>query len=216
MALQNRVTPSGEIIADPARGLFMGNRGILHDDARRLGKARWRHKNWITCLLDFKGRRRDVMSPHRYTELFFLDEAVALAAGHRPCAECRRGRYRAFLAAWTAGAGQDGQPKAPELDAVLHAARVDPGTRRQRTYRTDLAGLPDGVFIRLEALPLLVLGDRLLPWAPGGYGAAIARPSGGPVCVLTPRPTVAAMTAGYRPELHLRTVNTENGNAGPA
>jgi hypothetical protein len=171
VALQNRVTPSGGIIADPARGLFMGNRGILHDDARELGKARWRHRN-------------------------------SLAAGHRPCAECRRDRYRAFLAAWTVAAGGDGTlPKAPELDAALHAARVGPATRRQRTYMAELSGLPDGAFIRLEDAPLLVLGDRLLPWAPGGYGDAATRPSGGPVCVLTPRPTVAAMTAGYRPEL---------------
>ena len=181
----------------------MGNRGILHDDARRLGKARWRHRNWIICLLEFKGRRRTVMRPRRYTELFFLDEAVALAAGHRPCAECRRDRYRAFLAAWMAGAGPDGPTlKAPELDAALHAARLDPGTRGQRSFQADLAGLPDGVFIRLEDSPLLVLGDRFLPWAPGGYGDAIARPSGGSVCVLTPRPTVAAIAAGYRPELH--------------
>ncbi len=143
------------------------------------------------------------MSPRRYTELFFLDEAVALAAGHRPCAECRRDRYRAFLAAWMAGGGHAGPtPKAPELDAALHAARLDPATRRQHTFRTELAGLPDSVFIRLEDRPLLVLGDRLLPWAPGGYGDAIARPSGGPVRVLTPRPAVAAMAAGYRPELH--------------
>ena len=180
MPLQNRVTPAGGIIADPARGLFMGNRGILHDDARRLGKARWRHRNWITCLLDFKGRRRHVMRPRGYTELFFLDEAVALAAGHRPCAECRRDRYRDFQAAWMAGAGRDGPPpKAPALDAALHAARIDPRTRRQRSFQADLAGLPDGVFIRPEGIPLLVLGDSLRPWTPGGYGAAIARPSVG-------------------------------------
>ena len=199
--------PGGRDYRGPGPRLFMGNRGILHDDARRLGKARWRHRNWITCRLEFKGRRRDVMRPRRYTELFFLDEAVALAAGHRPCAECRRNRCRAFLAAWTAGAGHDGPPPtAPGLDAALHAARIDPGTRRQRTFRTELAGLPDGVFIRLEDVPLLVLGHRLLPWAPGGYGDAIARPSGGPVCVLTPGPTVAAITAGYRPELHPSTL----------
>ena len=143
------------------------------------------------------------MSPRRYTELFFLDEAVALAAGHRPCAECRRDRYRAFQAAWMAGAGHNGpSPRAHALDAALHAARIDPATRRQYTYRADLSCLPDGVFIRLEDTPFLVLGDRLLPWAPGGYGDAVARPSGGPVCVLTPRPTAAAMAAGYRAELH--------------
>jgi hypothetical protein len=205
VALQNRVIPVGEIVAAPARGLFMGNRGILHDHARKLGKARWRHKNWITCLLDFKGRRRAVMSPRRYTELFFLDEAVALAAGHRPCAECRRERYRAFLAAWMegAGAGYDGPPpRAHELDAALHAARIDPAARRQRFHRTDSAGLPDGVFIRVEGAPLLVLGARLLRWTPEGYGDAIARPSGGRVDVLTPRPTVAVLAAGYRPALH--------------
>jgi hypothetical protein len=203
MALQNRVTPAGEIIADPARGLFMGNRGILHDEAQEIGKARWRHRSWIICLLEFKGRRREVMSPRRYTELFFLDEAVALAAGHRPCAECRRDRYNAFLAAWTAGAGHDGPPpKAAELDAALHAARVYPGSRRQRTFQAELSVLPDSVFILLEEAPLLVVGDRLRPWTPGGYGPAIAQPSGGPVCVLTPRPTVGAIMAGYRPELH--------------
>ncbi len=203
MALQNRVTPAGEIVADPARGLFMGNRGILHDDAKRLGRARWRHRNWITCLLDFKGRRRKIMSPRRYTELFFLDEAVALAAGHRPCAECRRDRYRTFLVAWTAAGGHAGpSPKAPELDAALHAARLDPGTRRQRTFQAELSALPDGVFIRLEEAPLLVVGGQVRRWTPGGYGPAVTRPSGGPVCVLTPGPVVAAIAAGYRPALH--------------
>lgn len=203
MGRQNRVTPAGEIIADPARGLFMGNRGILHDDAQRLGRARWRHKSWITCLLDFKGRRRTIMSPRRYTELFFLDEAVALAAGHRPCAECRHSRFSAFVDAWMAGTGRDGPPpKAPALDATLHAARIEPGTRRQRTYQAELAALSDGVFIRLEDAPLLVHGDRLHPWTPGGYGPAITRPSGRSVRVLTPRPVVAVISAGYRPELH--------------
>ena len=203
MTLQNRVAPTGEIVADPARGLFMGNRGILHDEARRLGAARWRHRNWIICLLDFKGRRREVMSPGRYTELFFLDEAVALAAGHRPCAECRRERYRAFLSAWMAGSGHVGAPpRAHELDGALHAARIDPAARRQRCHTAELSGLPDGVFIRMDDRALLVLGGRLLPWTPGGYADAVARPSGGRVCVLTPRPTVAALAGGYRPALH--------------
>ena len=205
MALQNRVAPTGEIIADPARGLLMGNRGILHDDARRLGKARWRHRNWIACLLDFKGRRRNVMTPHRYTELFFLDEAVALAAGHRPCAECRRDRYLAFLAAWTAGSAHQGPPpRAPGLDAILHAARVDPWTRRQRTWEAGLSELPDGAFVRLgdSDVPFLVLGDALLGWTPAGYRDAIARPRAISVTVLTPGPAVAALAGGYVPELH--------------
>ncbi len=134
MALQNRVTPTGAIVADPARGCFMGNRGILHDDRKRLGRARWRHKHWIVCVLAFRGRWRRVMEPRRYTELFFLDEAVALAAGHRPCAECRRGRYQDFLAGWANGTGHAGAiPKAAELDGILHAARMDPRHRRQAT-----------------------------------------------------------------------------------
>jgi hypothetical protein len=203
--LQNRVAPTGEIIADPARGLFMGNRGILHDKSRRLGPARWRHRNWIACLLDFKGRRRIVMSPRRYTELFFLDEAVVLAAGHRPCAECRRGRYRDFLAAWAKGTGHTGaMPKASELDAILHTARVDPPTRRQLTWEARLADLPDSTFVRLADgdEPLLILGDALLGWTSSGYRNPVERPGATPVSVLTPRPMVAALAGGYVPELH--------------
>jgi len=118
VALQNRVTPFGEIVATPARGLSMGNRGILHDDRRRLGRRRWTHKAWICCVTEFRGRRRQVMAPGRYTELFFLDEAVALAAGHRPCFECRRAAANAFAACW------GGEPRAPDMDRVLHAERL--------------------------------------------------------------------------------------------
>lgn len=206
MPLQNRVTPTGDIIADPARGLFMGNRGILHDDDGRVGRARWRHSHWIVCVLAFKGRRRSVMQPHRYTELFFLDEAVALAAGHRPCAECRRDRFRAFVACWTNGIGHDGAvPDAAGLDAMLHAARVDPRSRRQATWRAPLADLPDGAFICLgdgDSTPRVILGDALYGWTPAGYRNAVRRPRGASVTVLTPRPTVSALAGGYRPVLH--------------
>ncbi len=206
MPLQNRAAPTGDIVADVARGLFMGNRGILHDDHRRLGRARWRHKAWLICLLDFKGRRRRIMQPRRYTELFFLDEAVALAAGHRPCAECRRGRFHAFLAAWAEATGHDGPlPNAAALDAMLHAARIDPRSRRQATWRGRLADLPDGTFIRLgtdDEAPRLILGDALLRWTPTGYCDAISRPGTATVTVLTPRPTVAALAGGYAPVLH--------------
>jgi len=206
MPLQNRVAPTGEIFADPARGLFMGNRGILHDDEKRLGPARWRHRHWIVCALAFRGRRRAVMQPHRYTELFFLDEAVALAAGHRPCAECRRDRYRAFLEFWAKGSGHAGAlPDAGALDATLHAARVESRSRRQITWRARLEALPDGTFIRLEDrddTPRLVLGDALLAWSPAGYGGALMRAPLAAVIVLTPRPTVAALAGGYLPELH--------------
>ena len=208
MPLQNRVTPTGAIVADPARGLFMGNRGILHDGRKRLGRARWRHKHWIVCVLVFRGRRRRVMEPRRYTELFFLDEAVALAAGHRPCAECRRGRYQAFLAGWANGTGHVGAtPKAAAFDDILHAARIDPRHRRQLTWEASLADLPDGTFIRLgdgdnDDVPLLVLGDALPGWTPDGYRNAMKRPRTPVVTVLTPRPTVSALAGGYMPALH--------------
>ncbi len=199
MPLQNRVLPTGEIVADPARGLFTGNRGILHDAGRRLGTARWRHPHWIVCALEHpRGVTRPVMSPGAWTELFFLDEAVALAAGHRPCAYCRRAAWRGFRAAWIA-AGLAGD-RAPEIDRALHAGRVDRG-RRQVTHRAPAGGLPDGVFVALPGGPALILGRAALPFAPAGYGAATGRPQG-EVTVLTPAPTVAALAAGYRPELH--------------
>ncbi|PTW47042.1 hypothetical protein [Rhodovulum kholense] len=191
---QTRVTPLGEIVADPARGLFMGNRGCLHDAEGRLGRARWRHKAWICCLLQFRDRHRAVMTPGRYTELFFLDEAVALAAGHRPCAECRRADFRRFAQAFGVGT-------ATALDAALHAARLCPSSRDQRRHTAPAAALPDGTFVLLEGTPHLILGAAALPWQASGYGAARPRP-GGEVTVLTPAPTVAALTAGYRPVLH--------------
>ncbi|MGE0255594.1 MAG: hypothetical protein AB7N54_10085 [Alphaproteobacteria bacterium] len=201
MPLQNRVAPTGDIIAHPARGLFMGNRGILHDGARRLGTPRWRHPHWIVCLTAFRGRSRVPMTPGRYTELFFLDEGVALAAGHRPCAECRRADWLGFLAAWRTGTG-DGVRGAADLDRALHAARLVPRRRAQRRFPARLAGLPDGTFVDAGQGPCLVLGTRLLPWSPGGYRAAQACATDATVAVLTPAPTVAALAAGYRPVLH--------------
>lgn len=200
--LQNRITPTGEIVADPARGLFMGNRGILHGQHRSLGAARWRHPHWIICRLAFRGRQRKVMAPGRYTELFFLDEATALAAGHRPCAECRREAWLRFRDAWRAAAGAETERCAPAIDRVLHQARVQSRTRRQVPHEARLGALPDGTFIRHGGALFLVLGDRLLPWHPGGYGRSLRRPADQIVTVLTPRPTVAVLTAGYRPVLH--------------
>jgi hypothetical protein len=198
MTLQNRVLPTGEIVADPARGLFMGNRGILHDGERRLGTARWRHKAWICCVLSFKGRRRVPMSPGAYTELFFLDEAVALAAGHRPCAECRRADFNRFRAAWARATGETAS--APAMDATLHAARVT-RARAQVRHEAELSTLPDGAFVLNGGAPCLVHGGALLPFSPGGYGAPLPRP-GGAATVLTPRPLVDALRAGYAPALH--------------
>jgi hypothetical protein len=201
MPLQNRVTPAGEIIADPARGTFMGNRGILHDDRRRLGRSRWKHKAWIICRIAFRGRHRQVMTPRRYTELFFLDEAVAIAAGHRPCYECRRAAYEAWRVAWSRATGNSAQPSAPEMDARLHRERVDRKTRTARLWSTPFDDLPAGAFVLLGGQAHLVCDELLLPWSPVGYDTAIARPTG-TARVLTPLTACRVLAAGYLPEIH--------------
>lgn len=194
MPLQNRVVATGEIVAIPERGLFMGNRGILHDVSQVLGRARWKHKAWVTCVLKHKDWHRDVMQPGAYTELFFMDEAVALAAGHRPCAMCRNTDYRDYRAA----AGLTG-PSA-KMDAQMHMERAEPRTFRQRRDLGDLAAMPDGTII-LDQVPKLVRGDALYPVSPKGYGLPEPR-SGGDVTVLTPKTSRDALAAGYRPRYH--------------
>ena len=194
MTLRNRVLATGDIVAHPARGLFMGNRGILHDARRHIGRALWKHRAWIICVLDHKGWHREVMAPGAYTELFFLDEAVALAAGHRPCSLCRREAFVAYRDA----AGLTGT--AAETDARLHAERAVPRVFRQRRHEADASTLPDGAII-FEGEPLLVQGDRLRPVSPDGYGPARARRSGA-VTVLTPETSLAALRGGFRPVLH--------------
>jgi len=200
--LQNRVTPTGEIVADPARGMFMGNRGCLHHPDRRLGTARWRSKLWICCTLTWKNVRRDPMPPGRWTALFFMDEATALAAGHRPCAYCRYQDYVAFRTSWREALGLTERPRAVEIDALLHGERVESRTRRQRTTTATFAGLPDGVMIRHEGTPALVLGGRVRPWSFSGYGDSVPMPPRRAVEVLTPPSTTATLAAGYRPALH--------------
>jgi hypothetical protein len=199
MPLQNRVTPDGEIVADASRGLMMGNRGCLHGPGRALGVSRWRSKLWICCVLDWKGIRRDPMPPGRWTALFFLDEATALAAGHRPCARCRRGDYLGFAAAWRAARRLARPPSAAEMDSVLHSERVD-RSRRKVTYLAPPGELPDGVMIRLGGQPLLLAGGRPRPWSFLGYGPPTGLPETAEV--LTPRSIVAAIAAGYRPLVH--------------
>jgi len=199
MPLQNRVTPLGAIVADPARGLFMGNRGILHHDNRQLGASRWKHPHWIICRLDYPGTKRVLMTPGAYTELFFLDEATALAAGHRPCALCRPDAFRQFAAAW--GRGQGGElPSAKAMDAALHPARVTRDRQQVRT-RADPASLPDGAMIEDAGAPWLVWRGRRHLWRFEGYGDSAPL---GPdeVTVLTPAPTLAALRHGYTPVLH--------------
>jgi hypothetical protein len=177
--MQNRVTPLGELVDDPARGLVYGNRGCLHDaDGRIVRFAATRR--WIACRLEFKGRRRPLLRPGRYTELFFLDEATAFAAGHRPCAECRREDYRRL----------DG--RADVLDARLQDERMD-GSRRRLHRTTDP---PDGAFVLHDDAPHLVLEDTLRPWAPSGYGAPVPRPPG-PARLITPPTLVALLSNGW-------------------
>lgn len=194
MTLRNRVTPEGQITDTPCRGLFTGNRGILHIADRVMGDAAWKHRAWICCTLDWQGRRRRVMSGRNWTELFFLDEAVAMAAGHRPCAYCRRTDYKAFTTAWGA------KLKAPQMDAVLHAARAVPGARRLQTHTGDAQDLPAGTFIRTDRIWLLT-ADAALPYTPHGYGAPQPRPRG-TVTVLTCPPMVNVLRGGYAPTLH--------------
>jgi hypothetical protein len=201
VTLQNRVLPTGEIVADPARGTLMGNRGCIHRPDRTLGTTRWRSSMWISCVLDWRGRRRDVMPPGRWTALFFLDEATALAAGHRPCGYCRRADYGAFVTAWQQGAGLSARPRAGEMDAVLHAERVDSRTRRQRTRAAVAGDLPDGAMIRRDGVIGLVAGGALRPWSPAGYGPPVPLPAA-PAELLTPPAVVAVLAAGYRPLLH--------------
>lgn len=204
MPLPNRVTPTGLLEASTARGTLIGNRGVLHDARGRIRTARWRHPRWIACRLAFKGRRRALLAPGRWTELFFLDEATALAAGHRPCAECRRDDFERFRAAWTAALG--GPAPAPAIDRALHAARVEPRSRAQRTWRAPLGGLPAGTMLVLPERPdavWLKLGATLRRWTHHGYAEALAAdPVADEVVVLTPRPLAAVLAAGYAPALH--------------
>ncbi|MGA3077444.1 MAG: hypothetical protein ABSG56_27640 [Bryobacteraceae bacterium] len=174
MPLQNRVDPFGNLIRTPARGTMMGNRGgALHNADQEIVRS-YKSRRWITCVLEFRGRHREVMSRYRYTELFFIDEAVAFAAGHRPCAECRRERYNAFRDAWARAKQQNDRPAADEMDLELHPARID--KRKKVTYETPLRLLPDGCFVQIVGDAYLVLGDALLLWTPGGYARREARP----------------------------------------
>ena len=206
MPKQNRVTPLGEIVATSARGTLLGNRGCLHDDHQHL-KRNYQLQRWIICVLDFKNRRRTVMTPGQYTELFFLDEVTALAAGHRPCAECQRARFNEFRAIWAQAnidlAGS-AKPLATKIDAVLHHERLDVNERKI-TYPDRLAALPDGTFIQLpgDDTAWLVMGDQVLAWSAFGYTQHIERPPGQTtVAVLTPRSIVRALAAGYRAGVH--------------
>jgi hypothetical protein len=197
--LRNRVTPAGELIATEHRGTMYGNRGVLHNENLALVR-RYQVRRWLVCVLEFRGRRRPIMRPRRYTELFFLDEAVALAAGHRPCAECRHADYQSFRTAWTAARAFPAKPAADDIDQVLHwQRRLVDGARV--TYPALLSELPDGVFIVHDEEFWLANDGGLHRWTPAGYTDRIEQ-FDGPAAVLTPRATVETIRAGYRPLVH--------------
>ena len=194
----NRIAPDGTFHAVADRGGMFGNRGQLLDRRGELARP-FQVTRWIVCVLDFKGRSRVQWQPGAYTELYFLDEATALAAGHRPCAECRRPAFDAFAAAWQRAFDLERRPRAPEMDAVLHAVRWA-GAAPHRTWPADVAELPDGAVVALDDAWWLVDGPRLREWTFGGYRAARERATvAAPVTVLTPRSTVEVLRAGYRP-----------------
>ena len=200
MPLQNRVTPTGDIIVTPHRGLFTGNRGIIHDPATRtLLNRRWSSKAWITCVCEFRGWRRKVMGGRSWTELFFLDEATAFAAGHRPCFFCRRDDANRFRAAWERGNGVS-DVRAREIDAVLHRERLDRGGKRLHPLPMPVAQLPDGAMVLAGDASFLILQGRALQWSMAGYrGVETALED---ALLLTPPSTLRALNAGYRPVLH--------------
>jgi hypothetical protein len=201
MPRRNRVTPLGELIAVPARGLVYGNRGCLHD-AHAVIRRPYAGKRWIACRLSFRDRRRQpLMAPGRYTELFFLDDATALAAGHRPCAECRRVDYARLLAVWSDV--HPGQVGADAIDEQLHAERVARGTRERTWHDAPLDDLPNGSFILLEGAPWLVLGSELLRWSPTGYTDRRPRPRRCPARLVTPPSLLELLRADWRPVVPL-------------
>lgn len=200
MPLQNRVTPTGDIIATPHRGLFTGNRGIIHDPATKtLLKKRWSSPAWITCVCEFRGWRRKVMGGRSWTELFFLDEATAFAAGHRPCFFCRRDDANRFRAAWEEGNGV-ADIRAREMDSVLHGERLERRKKRLHPLPVPVERLPDGAMVQRDEESFLIVQGRALQWSMGGYQMVDGAIED--AMLLTPPSTLRALGAGYRPVLH--------------
>lgn len=203
MPFQNRVTPFGECVAVEARGTMMGNRGIIHDaKTRKLLSRRWQHQAWICCVLEYKDYQHPIMGQGAYTELFFLDEATAFAAGHRPCAYCRRSDFNAFKQAWAEAQNIcPSEIRAPMIDRQLHRERTT-RNRQQITYNALSDELPDGTLVRLDNQPWLLHGTHLLRWHAQGYTSTRDRQMGTTVEVLTPRSVVAAFVHGYPVRVH--------------
>src|SRR6185369_8147350 len=199
MPLQNRVTPSGDIIATPHRGMFTGNRGIIHDPATKTLTRRWASQAWLTCLCEFRDRRREVMGGRSWTELFFLDEATALSAGHRPCFFCRRDDAVRFRAAWEEGNGLR-RVLARDIDTVLHRERLSNRKKRLHALPASLPELPDGAMVQQGTQSFLIVQGRALKWSPAGYRNAPGAIAD--AMLLTPPSTLRALSTGYRPVLH--------------
>jgi hypothetical protein len=199
MPLQNRVLPSGEIVAIAARGMFVGNRGIIHDPATKtLLKKRWSSDAWLTCALEFRGRRREAMQRQSWTELFFLDEATAFAAGHRPCFYCRRDDANRFRATWEKG-NRTGEVHAPEIDAVLHRERLVSG-KKLHPLPKPIEKLPDGTMVQAGDESVLIAKGRPYLWSPAGYRAVKRDITDAKL--LTAPSIVRAFASGYRPVIH--------------
>lgn len=202
MPIQNRVDAWGRMHAVAAHGAFMGNRGHLHDESRKLVR-RFQHKRWVTCALSFEGRKREIWGPRTYSELFFLDEATAFSAGHRPCAECRRARYNEFKAAWLAANAHlvlGSRGAIDEIDALIHQERVDPGGKK--SYTAAASSLPNGTVVVHLGVPRVVLGGRLLQWSFDGYSDPMPIEGVMEVAVLTPKSVAAAFAQGFVPQIH--------------
>jgi hypothetical protein len=197
MPLQNRVTPFSELVAEEARGLLYGNRGCMHDDSGRI-RRRYGTRRWIACRLEFRGwERGPKLQPGKFTELFFLDEVTAFAAGHRPCALCRRADYVRLTEIWREL--HPGQAGADAIDLQLHGERVAPGSRAQHHHETAFGELPDGAFVVDDGAAWLVLGPMLLRWTPAGYAERRPRPRSGTATVITPPSLVAVLRSDWRP-----------------
>ena len=202
--LQNRVDPFGNIIRTSARGTFTGTRGVIHNDHQEIVRP-FKHKAWITCLLQFKGRRRVVMTPNRYTELFFLDEATSFAAGHRPCAECRRENFNRFKAYWIAGNpeyGFDHKTLIGRIDEILQRERIT-SDKSKVIHEDKWSNLPDGTFVSRDDKPFVIFKSGLYLWTPFGYDDVHPKPTSGKVTVLTPKSIVNTVRAGYHPEVSI-------------
>lgn len=202
--MQNRVNPFGEIINTPARGLWMGNRGHIHNLNREIILP-FKLKAWLICKLEFNGRNREIMAPNHYTELFFMDEVTAFAAGHRPCFECRRDDYNKFKSAWLKGNPEykfTDKTSMREIDEILHNERINKN-RSKKTHEENNSNIPDGTFIVIKNQPYLVFKKHLYLWTPSGYTKEKPFAVVGKSTVLTPKSIVNVFRAGYVPQIKL-------------